>query len=398
MTSPIVGDSAGAGNAPLAILHCHSTFSLGGKEARACRLMNAFGDAARHTILSAVPDALQARDAIDPSINVAFPGEEGAPSLRGKPSAGRYRQLARYMRQFDLVLTYNWGAMDAVGARRLFRRDGPPLIHHEDGFNADEGRRRTWKRDLYRRLMLPTVHRLIVPSHTLERLARARWGTDLPLRRISNGIDVARYAGHGDAAVLPGFVRSPDDVVVGTIAGLRAVKDLPLLVRTLALTPPNVRLVIAGDGPERATIEAEAARCGVSDRVHMAGFIADPSRIAPLFDIMALSSLSEQQPISVMEGMAAGLPVVAPPVGDVADMVATANAPFIVERTETALAAALTQLAQDPALRQAVGAENRALASREYDEAAMIAAYRATYAEAMGILPSRLDPGLRREE
>jgi L-malate glycosyltransferase len=53
---------------PLRILHCHSTFSLGGKEARAVRLMNVFGDRAQHTILSAVPDALGARDAIDPGI------------------------------------------------------------------------------------------------------------------------------------------------------------------------------------------------------------------------------------------------------------------------------------------------------------------------------------------
>ena len=57
-------------NRPARILHCHSTFSLGGKEARAAQLMNSFGDAAEHVILSAVPDALGARAAIDPSIRV----------------------------------------------------------------------------------------------------------------------------------------------------------------------------------------------------------------------------------------------------------------------------------------------------------------------------------------
>ena len=50
--------------APVRILHCHSTFSLGGKEARAVRLMNAFGDAAEHVVLSAMPGAASARDAI----------------------------------------------------------------------------------------------------------------------------------------------------------------------------------------------------------------------------------------------------------------------------------------------------------------------------------------------
>ena len=78
-----------------------------------------------------------------------------------QPAPARYREIARYMAQFDLVLTYNWGAMDAVGARRLFPTGCPPLFHHEDGFNADEAERLNWKRNLFRRLMLPTAAALI---------------------------------------------------------------------------------------------------------------------------------------------------------------------------------------------------------------------------------------------
>ena len=79
--------------APVRILHVHSTFSLGGKEARAVRLMNAFGDAARHVVLSGVPGALGARGAIDSAIAVEFPSDH--PALTGRPSFGRYRQLSR---------------------------------------------------------------------------------------------------------------------------------------------------------------------------------------------------------------------------------------------------------------------------------------------------------------
>ncbi|MGQ0661262.1 MAG: glycosyltransferase family 1 protein, partial [Sphingosinicella sp.] len=100
--------------APVRILHCHSTFSLGGKESRAVRLMNAWGDAAEHVVLSAMPDRLGAREAIDRGVKVAFPSD--APSLQGKPGPVRYARLARYMRGFDLVLTYNWGSFDAVMA------------------------------------------------------------------------------------------------------------------------------------------------------------------------------------------------------------------------------------------------------------------------------------------
>src|SRR3546814_17450136 len=82
--------------------------------------MNLMGDRAHHTILSAMPGALGARDAIDPAIIVDFPKD--APPLHGKPSLGRYRDLARYMAGFDLVLSYNWGAMDGVMAHRLFSR------------------------------------------------------------------------------------------------------------------------------------------------------------------------------------------------------------------------------------------------------------------------------------
>ena len=220
--------------APLNILHCHSTFALGGKEARAVRLMNAFGDAARHTILSAVPDALSARDAIDPGIAVDFPAD--APSLIGRPGWRRYRAFARYLARFDLILSYNWGAMDAAGAHRLFPRGLPPLIHHEDGFNADEADGLNAKRNWFRRLTLPTAKALVVPSVTLERVAKAHWGGDrLNLQRIANGIAVKRYAAAPQGDAIPGLTRQAGDVVIGTIAGLRAVKDLPRLVRARGL-------------------------------------------------------------------------------------------------------------------------------------------------------------------
>src|SRR3546814_1000511 len=66
-----------------------------------------------------MPDALGARDAIAPGIRVDFPKD--APPLHGRPSLPRYRDLARYMRGFDLLLSYNWGAMDGVMAHRLHR-------------------------------------------------------------------------------------------------------------------------------------------------------------------------------------------------------------------------------------------------------------------------------------
>nr|WP_049754585.1 glycosyltransferase family 4 protein [Sphingopyxis alaskensis] len=366
---------------PVHILHLHSSFALGGKEARAVRLMNLMRARAAHTILSAVPGALGARDAIDSGIDVDFPAD--APPLHGKPGLIRYGRLAHYMGRFDLVLTYNWGAMDGVMAHRLwapFMRL-PPLIHHEDGFNEDESIRRDWKRNLFRRLALPTVEALAVPSALLERIAADEWGARERTVVIRNGIDTASYEAPPSVAI-PGLERRPGDVVIGTIAGLRKVKDLPRLVRAVATLPPNVRLVIVGEGPERDAIRAAAATCGLAERLVMPGFMPEPARWIGHFDLLALSSLSEQAPIAVIEAMAAALPVVSPAVGDVTAMVSDMNRRFITD-DEAGFRAALARMVGDSALRRAVGEENRRVATEYFDESTMAAAYEKLYARAL---------------
>ena len=361
---------------PVRILHAHSTFDLGGKEARAVRLMNAWGECAEHVVLSAT-GKFGARAAIDPGVTVAFP--EDAPSLVGKPGPLRYRTLARYMRGFDLVLSYNWGAMDVVAARRLY--GGPPLVHHEDGFNEDEADTRNWKRNAFRRLFLRSAHRLVVPSERLEAIARAEWRQpDTRIVRIANGIPVERFR-RPPSRPIAGF-ESVGGPVVGTVAGLRAVKNLPRLVRAFAAAAPgDARLVIVGEGPGRAAIQAEADRLGVTDRLVMPGFMADPATWIGHFDIFALSSDSEQFPISLIEAMAAGLPCASTDVGDVAAMVATENG-FAVGN-EAVLGEGLRLLLTDPALRAAVGAANRSKATACYDERVMISRYAALYGEAI---------------
>lgn len=371
---------------PLRLLHLHSSFSPGGKELRAAKLMNLFGAGIAHSVVSGVPGALGAAEAVDPAIDVTYPDD--FPPLSGRPLPGRLLGLARAMAGFDLVLTYNWGAMDAVVAHRLFARvlALPPLVHHEDGFNQDEAQRLSPRRNLYRRFGMAGASALVVPSRRLEAIALEAW--KLPsarVQRIANGILLDRYAERPRADALPGLVKQPGELWLGTLAGLRAVKNLPRLVRAFAAMPPEWRLVIVGEGPERGAIMAEAARLGLEGRVHLPGFAPDPARVVGLFDLFALSSDSEQFPISVVEAMAAGLAVVSPAVGDVAAMVAEENAGWIVAPPgDAALGAALAEAAADPDRRAAVGAANRARALAEYDEAAMLAAYRATYAKALG--------------
>jgi glycosyltransferase involved in cell wall biosynthesis len=169
------------------------------------------------------------------------------------------------------------------------------------------------------------------------------------------------------------------------MAGLRKVKDLPALVSAFSTLPEPWQLVIFGEGPQRGAILAAAESHRVEDRVHLPGFVAEPARVVGLFDIFALSSRSEQFPISVVEAMAAGVPVAAPRVGDIGAMVASENGPFLsAPGDEAGLAETLARLAADPALRKRIGEANRVKARDEYDEATMIERYRALYWGVMG--------------
>lgn len=366
------------------ILHLHSSFDLGGQQARAVRLMNAWGDRARHTIVSGAPEALGARASIDERVRYEI--AQDPPPLAGKPSVKRFEAIARFMRRFDLVLTYGWGAIDGVMARRAFAAGTPPLIHHEDGFSEDEIKALKLERNLYRRFALPAAHALVVPSRALERVAQKVWRQpEARVRRIENGIDTALYAARPDPNAIPGLVRDEREVVVGALTRLTPVKDLPLLVRACGGLSGRFRLVIVGEGPQRDHIVQAAAAMGIADRLVMPGFMRDSHRFIGLFDLLAISSHSEQFPGAVVEAMAAGLPIASHPVGDVPLMVAADNLPFITELPgEVRLRDAIQALLLDPDLRTRAGTANQAKARAEYDEAVMIRRYARLYEEAMG--------------
>ncbi len=371
-------------NAPLSILHLHGSFDIGGKEARAARLMAAWGGRARHVIVSADPAATDAQTLIPAGVRYEI--AQDPPPLGGKPAVARYEAIARMMRRYDLVLTYGWGAIDGAMARRVFGKDMPPLIHHEDGFGAEEAAGLKIERNLYRRVALSAAQGLVVPSEALEGIALGAWKQPRSrVHRIVTGIATRHYAADPDPRAIPGFVRRKDEVVIGAVAALTSMKNLSALVRAAGGLSGKFRLVIVGEGPERAMIAGAAAAMGIADRVMMPGFVERPYRFLRGFDLVALSSRAEQFPTAVIEAMAAGLPVASLPVGDVRRMVAAENASFIAEwPTEVRLRDVMQALVNDAGLRRTVGAANQAKAVAEYDEGVMIARYRALYEGVLG--------------
>lgn len=152
-------------------------------------------------------------------------------------------------------------------AHTLFTRSMnlPPLIHHEDGFEQDETERLNTRRNWFRTIALQRTNALVVPSKTLEQIARKAW--HLPLEKICrfpNGIDTEHFNRRPQRGSFPGFQKRDGEIVVGTIAALRPVKNMPRLVRAVAAAGPHIRLAIVGDGPDRDIILAEASRLGIS--------------------------------------------------------------------------------------------------------------------------------------
>lgn len=367
------------------LLHLHSTFNLGGKEARCVQLINAFGDAYDHDIVSGIPEQTGAMGLIDPAVPAQL--RTDFPLLTGPLGLARLRDIGAAIRDggYDLVLTYNFGSLDGAMANRLHA--GVPHVHHEDGFNEDEAVRQKPLRVLYRRAAIAKAARVVVPSRNLERIAREVWKQPAgKVACVPNGVDMALYEAPPAPDAIPGFVRRAGEVVVGTLAGLRAVKNLPRLVRAFAAAAratPDVasRLVIVGRGPEEAAIRAAGDAEGLGDRLVMPGFLAHPHRYVGLFDIFALSSDSEQFPISLVEAMAAGLPAASTDVGDVREILSEPNRALIGGEPE--LATALARLIADPALRAELGSCNRTRVASEYSAARMIETYRTIYEGAM---------------
>jgi len=353
------------------ILHVFPTFAVGGAQVRCCAVVNRFGGRWRHVVipLDGREDSLER---IQPGIDLTCapspvrPGDGPARLLRIRATLRRLRP--------DVLITSNWGSIEWGLANLL-----PPRVRHihmEDGFGPDEASGQKPRRVLARRLILRRSE-IVLPSQVLLRAARDIWR--LPASRlhyIPNGLDLRRFQAGGPPDIsVPG-----DGPVIGTVAKLRAEKNIARLLRACAILSAEgvkLRLLIVGDGPEQAALEECARANGLSGRTLFAGHMPDPAAAYRAMDVFALSSDTEQMPFSVLEAMASGLPVAATDVGDVRTMLVSGNAPYLAARDDAALAAVLRPLLADAGLRRRLGAENRVKAERDYDQETMFQAYAA---------------------
>ncbi len=342
------------------LLHVFPSFAVGGAQSRLVQLVRAFGGRYRHTVV-----------ALNGCYDMADQMPEGAPVACRDSDAGRGLGNIPSMRRFiaaavpDVLVTYNWGAVEWATANRLF-----PLarhIHIEDGFGPEERNRQIQRRVWFRRLALGGRHTtVILPSRTLLKIATDIWRLrPESLRYIVNGIDCDRFAV---------TQRPAGQVTIGTVASLRREKNLQRLIRGFAAAArdrpdANLRLMIVGDGPERSALEAAAQDAGCAAQVQFTGATTMPEHFFAQMHVFAMSSDTEQMPLGVLEAMAAGLPVVATDVGDIADMIVPENRRFVTPLADddAGLARSFVELADNAALRETLGRANRAKALAEYN-------------------------------
>lgn len=375
------------------ILRIIARLNVGGP-ARHVTLLNAGLDARGHDTLL-VHGALDTGEA---SLESLAHGS-GIQVLQ-EPSLGRRVSAATDVRAFRSLL-------------RLMFRYQPDVVHTHTAkagtlgrlaaavFNATRSRRR-------RALVVHTFHGHVFEGYFSPAISRLVQATERSLASVTDRIvtisprqrqDIVerfRIASASKTSVVPlgldldallslppeapglrsDIGADPGDVVVGYAGRMVPVKDLTTLVRAFERawrTVPAARLVLAGDGPQRAELATLAASLGISSRVHFLGWVQELPRFYATIDVFALSSVNEGTPVAAIEAMAAARPVVSTQVGGVPDVIETGVSGLLVPaRHVEKLAAALIQLAGDPHRRAEMGAAGRARVSERYSHRRLV--------------------------
>ena len=198
------------------------------------------------------------------------------------------------------------------------------------------------------------------------------------VRTIYNGVPDLGPAGRRD-----GTGRK----AVGTLARLDHVKGLDVLLEAVAQLP-DTDLLIAGDGPDRAALEAQAERLKLGDRFRLLPWSDNPRDLFDQMDVFVLPSRIEGFPLSIVEAMLAGRAVVATDVGSVREAVVEGVTGHVVPRDDVeALRASLARLLADPSQRERMGEAGRARALERFTANEMARQFERLYTELLDPRP-----------
>lgn len=308
-----------------------------------------------------------------------------APGL-GLDAHVRLWKLLRKLRP-AILHTYNLAAIEYAFIAMLA---GVPIrIHAEHGRTSNDPDGKNPKHNLLRRLMIPFIDCYVPVSGDLQRWLGAAIG--VPQNKnllINNGVDTERFRPDAIPAAPTGEVNPfAGYFVIGTVGRAQEVKNQQALVdafiRLRALLPEQavrLRLVIVGDGPLLPAIKAKVEAAGIADKVWLPGARSDIAALMHTFSVFTLPSIAEGTPVTILEAMAIGLPVVASRVGGIPEVVIDGETGLLVPPSDDqALAEALAIYCRAPEQAKRHGAAGRERIEHQYSMNAMLSTYAKLY-------------------
>lgn len=317
---------------------------------------------------------------LTPSHDVVVAAEgQGSLAAAVRTAGARYVELVHMRRRLS-----PWHDLLALlELVRLLRRERPRVVHANSSKAGILGRLAAFVVRVPSRVF--TVHGWAFNAHSglAARIYLLAERLVAPLTTLTicvaesefrDGVD-ARVCAAARTVVCPNAVPlSPiaprpvnDPPIVLTVGRLKRPKDFSTLLQAVALLRRgSCRLLVAGDGPERDQLVAEARSLGIDGGVEFLGERDDIPTLLGACDVFVLSSRSEGMPMSVLEAMAAEMPVVATAVGGVPEVVGEEAGSLVPAADAAALAAALARLLDDRPLRERLGQAGRARVERRF--------------------------------
>ena len=237
--------------------------------------------------------------------------------------------------------------------------------------------------DISQRFATMCVDRYIVVSHGLTERLRARFRIPAhKIRVVPNAVPVEDFRREPDPRLRAELAGGAGPIVL-TVARLESQKDHATLIEAVPRVP-DARFVLVGEGGERRALESRARALGVSDRVRFLGLRGDIADLLAISDVFVLPSLYEGLPLSILEAMAAGKPVVASSIPGIDEVVVDGETGLLVPpRDPAALAASIRLLLTDSDLRVRLGDAGRERVHGTFSLERMVEGVVAVYQEAL---------------
>ncbi len=234
------------------------------------------------------------------------------------------------------------------------------------------------------------TNHIITVSEALKNEYVTRFG--VPAGKITciyNGIDTGAFSAKVDTAAVRKTMGLPTDkLIVGTVARMAPQKGLKHFVAAIATMGDRLdaHYLIAGDGPLRGELEAQAKDLGVREKIMFPGFCQNINEVLKVIDIFVVPSVSEGLSITAIEAMAAGRPVIASRVGGLPEVVADGQTGILVPAGDSdGLADAIMRLGSDKALAHKMGQNGVVMAGQKFSIDGMITATEGLYNRILGI-------------